>query len=274
MGDKGKLLSIEKLEKSYVKGTPVLKGISLEFHEGEFVVVIGPSGAGKSTFIRCLNRMIEPSSGSIIFNGETTNTLKGHSLRRMRSQIGMVFQHHNLVGRTNVIRNVLHGRLGQMPFWKSLLGRYSQQDKQDAFRLIESVGLTEQIHQRTDALSGGQMQRVGICRAMVQNPKLLLADEPIASLDPKSAEIVMESLHRLSLERGLTCIVNLHQVDFARRFASRVIGIRKGEVVFDDVPEALTDQVASYIYEGMEHQMTLEAQHQHDKVHGHQAVAV
>jgi phosphonate transport system ATP-binding protein len=267
------LLSINKLDKSYVKGTPVLREISLDFHEGEFVVVIGPSGAGKSTFIRCLNRMIEPSGGAITFNGEETGSLKGSALRRMRSQIGMVFQHHNLVGRTNVIRNVLHGRLGQMPFWKSFLGLYSDEDKRSAFNLISSVGLSEQIHQRADALSGGQMQRVGICRAMVQNPKLLLADEPIASLDPKSADTVMESLHRLSTERGLTCIVNLHQVDFARRFATRIIGIRAGKVVFDGAPEALTDEVAAHIYEGMEHQMTLEAQHAHEKMHG-RAVAV
>lgn len=255
-----KLLSIKALSKSYTKDIPVLKGIDLEFSEGEFVVVIGPSGAGKSTFIRCLNRMIEPTGGVITFGGADVGTLRGKRLREMRSRIGMVFQHHNLVGRTNVVRNVLHGRLGQMPLWKSLLGLYSQEERLDAYRLLESVGLTEQMYQRADALSGGQMQRVGICRAMIQNPKLLLADEPIASLDPKSADIVMESLHKLSSERGLTCIVNLHQVDYARRFASRIIGIREGVVVFDDRPEALTEEMTAYIYQGKEHQMTLQPQ--------------
>lgn len=254
------VLSVNELKKSYTKDNMVLKGISLDFQEGEFVVVIGPSGAGKSTFIRCLNRMIDPSSGSVIFDGEHVENLRGSRLRGIRSRIGMIFQHHNLVGRTNVIRNVLHGRLGQMPLWKSFLGLYSADEKCEAYRLLETVGLTEQIYQRADALSGGQMQRVGICRAMIQNPKLLLADEPIASLDPNSAEIVMESLHRLSTQRGLTCIVNLHQVDFARRFATRIVGIKEGVVVFDGKPEELTDEITAFIYQGKEHQMTLEGQ--------------
>ncbi len=256
--DQKPLLSIKGLQKSYVKNQPVLKGIDLNFHEGEFVVVIGPSGAGKSTFIRCINRMIDPSAGEVVFGGQATQNLNGAALRRVRSRIGMIFQHHNLVGRTNVIRNVLHGRLGQMPFWKSFFGLYAQADRAEALRLLNSVGLQDQIYQRADSLSGGQMQRVGICRAMLQNPLLLLADEPIASLDPKSAEVVMESLHRITLEKGLTCIVNLHQVDFAKRYATRIIGIKGGRVVFDGPPETLNAETTAYIYEGKEEQMTLE----------------
>ncbi len=254
------ILSVKELKKSYTKDIMVLKGISLDFQQGEFVVVIGPSGAGKSTFIRCLNRMIDPSSGSVIFDGAHVEKLYGSRLRGIRSRIGMIFQHHNLVGRTNVIRNVLHGRLGQMPLWKSFLGLYSADEKREAYRLLETVGLSKQIYQRADALSGGQMQRVGICRAMIQNPKLLLADEPIASLDPNSAGIVMESLRSLSAQRGLTCIVNLHQVDFARRFATRIVGIKEGKVVFDGKPEELTEEITAFIYQGKEHQMAFEGQ--------------
>lgn len=253
------VLQIEDLRKSYTKDKEVLKGIDLKFFEGEFVVVIGPSGAGKSTFIRCINRMINPSKGSIVFDNVHMEALSGPKLRKMRRQIGMVFQHHNLIGRTNVIRNVLHGRLGYMPFYKSLFGLYTDEDRRAAVELLETVGLEEQIYQRADELSGGQMQRVGICRAMTQSPKLLLADEPIASLDPKSAKVVMESLHNITSKQGLTCIVNLHQVDFARSFATRIIGIKDGSVVFDDVPEALTDEIAADIYKGKERQMTLES---------------
>lgn len=256
--DKTPLLCIKDLQKCYVKNQAVLRGIDLTFYEGEFVVVIGPSGAGKSTFIRCINRMIDPTGGEILFGGQAIQHLKGAALRRVRSRIGMIFQHHNLVGRTNVIRNVLHGRLGQMPFWKSFLGLYAQADRAEAMRLLHTVGLQEQIYQRADSLSGGQMQRVGICRAMLQSPSLLLADEPIASLDPKSAEVVMESLHRITLEKSLTCIVNLHQVDFAQRFATRIIGIKGGRVVFDGPPTALSEEMTAYIYEGKEEQMTLE----------------
>jgi len=249
------LLKIENLQKSYTRDKLILKGIDVTFDRGEFVVVIGPSGAGKSTFIRCINRMIDPSGGEIYFNGEKTSHLKGKGLRDIRSQIGMIFQHHNLVSRTNVIRNVLHGKLGQMPAWKSLLGLYSEADKREAVELLKSVGLSEQMYQRADALSGGQMQRAGICRAMLQHPKLLLADEPIASLDPKSARTVMNHLHQITAENGLTCIVNLHQVDFARQYASRIIGIKDGVIVFDDVPEMLTEGTVSAIYEGKEEQM-------------------
>jgi phosphonate transport system ATP-binding protein len=167
----------------------------------------------------------------------------------------MIFQHYNLIGRTNVIKNILHGRLGHMSFFQSLLGLYPDSDRERAFSLLEEVGLADQVYKRADALSGGQMQRVGICRALMQEPKILLADEPIASLDPKSAEIVMDQLKRMAEDRGICCIVNLHQVDFARRYASRIIGIKQGALVFDGSPELFTQDVARSLYEGKEAQM-------------------
>jgi phosphonate transport system ATP-binding protein len=245
---KNPLLSVKNLRKSY-GDFEALRGIDLEFQEGELVAIIGSSGAGKSSFIRCINRMIDPTAGELLFDGDMhMEKLRGAALRRSRAKIGMIFQHYNLIGRVNVIKNVMHGRLGQVPFWKSLLGLYDETDKQRAVKLLEEVGLTDQMYKRADALSGGQMQRVGICRAVMQSPKLLLADEPIASLDPKSSEIVMECLTRVTRQSGLCCIVNLHQVDFAKKYADRVIGFRLGEVVFDGTPEQLTDAMIHQIY--------------------------
>lgn len=252
------LLSIKNLVKVYGKETRALNGISLDFYSGEFIVVIGPSGAGKSTFIRCINRLVDPTEGEIVFENQHLEKVNGHKLRKERSKIGMIFQHYNLVGRTNVIKNVLHGQLSNTPLYKSILGLYREEDKREAVELLKKVGLEDQIYKRADALSGGQMQRVGICRAILQRPKLLLADEPIASLDPLSANIVMQQLHDISAERNLTCIVNLHQVDFAKKFATRIVGIKKGMVVFDGTPSELTDDIVRDIYEGKESQMTLQ----------------
>ena len=254
------LLSIRNLKKVYGKNTRALNGISLDFFPGEFVVVIGPSGAGKSTFIRCINRLVDPSEGEIIFDGSHLVSLKGKDLKKARSKIGMIFQHYNLVGRTNVIKNVLHGQLSNTPLYKSLFGLFRYEDKKEAVELLKKVGLQDQIYKRADELSGGQMQRVGICRALLQRPKLLLADEPIASLDPLSAEIVMQQLHDISVEKQLTCIVNLHQVEYAKQYATRIVGIKGGSVVFDGTPSQLTDDVVAHIYEGKESQMGLESE--------------
>lgn len=254
------LLSIRNLGKIYGKDTRALKGISLDFYPGEFIVVIGPSGAGKSTFIRCINRIVDPSEGAVIFDGQHLEKLSGRKLRKERSKIGMIFQHYNLIGRTNVIKNVLHGQLSNIPLYRSLFGLYPYEDKKEAVELLRKVGLQDQIYKRADELSGGQMQRVGICRAILQRPKLLLADEPIASLDPLSANIVMQQLHSISQEKRLTCIVNLHQVDYAKKFATRIIGIKQGEVVFDGAPSHLTDELIKDIYEGKESQMKLQAE--------------
>lgn len=251
------LLELRNIEKRYGTSTHALRGVSASFAAGEFVVVIGPSGAGKSTFIRCINRMIDPSCGEIIFDGTHMEQLKGKKLRDARSRIGMIFQHYNLIERTNVLKNVLHGRLGQMSFIDSFFGRFSQADRKEAYELLKQVGLEDQIYKRADELSGGQMQRVGICRALVQHPKLLLADEPIASLDPNAANIVMDTLRQMTSERGLTCIVNLHQVDFAKKYATRIIGIKEGKIVFDGAPDTLSDQMIADIYQGKEKQMTL-----------------
>lgn len=248
------ILQIRGLRKSYAS-FEALKGIDLDFYPGEFAVIVGPSGAGKSTLLRCVNRMIDPSGGDILFGHTHMESLCGAKLRRQRSLIGMIFQHYNLIGRTNVVKNILHGRLGHMGFFKSLLGLYPDADRERAFQLLEEVGLLDQVYKRADALSGGQMQRVGICRALMQEPRMLLADEPIASLDPKSAEIVMDQLKRMTEDRGICCIVNLHQVDFARRYASRIIGIKQGTVVFDGSPELFTQDVARSLYEGKEAQM-------------------
>ncbi len=252
------VLSIKQLVKVYGKDTRALNGITLDFYPGEFIVVIGPSGAGKSTFIRCINRLVDPTHGEIVFDGQHLEKLGGRRLRSARSRIGMIFQHYNLVGRTNVLKNVLHGQLSSTPLYKSLFGLYRHEDKLEAVELLKKVGLEDQIYKRADELSGGQMQRVGICRALLQRPKLLLADEPIASLDPLSANIVMQQLHAISVEKRLTCIVNLHQVEFARKYATRIIGIKQGSAVFDGPPSELTEAMVRDIYEGKESQMTLQ----------------
>lgn len=251
------ILEIHDLKKSYNETTHALQGIDVSFEAGEFVVIIGPSGAGKSTFIRCINRMIDPTCGDIIFDGVHMEKLKGKTLRKHRSRIGMIFQHYNLIGRTNVIKNVLHGRLGHMKFIDSLFGRFSKKDIQEAAELLKQVGLEEKMYKRANELSGGQMQRVGICRAIIQHPKILLADEPIASLDPNSANKVMDTLYKMTCERGLTCIVNLHQVDFAKKYATRILGIKGGKLVFDGSPKELSDEIIQDIYRGKEEQMTL-----------------
>jgi len=254
--EKAPLLKISELRKSYAE-KEVLKGLDIEIQEGEFVVVIGPSGAGKSTFIRCINRMVDPTSGSLEFDGMDITQLKGKPLRIARSYMGMIFQHYNLIGRTNVIKNVLHGRLGHKSFFATLTGNYSDWEKQEAYDLLHKVGLGEHMYKKAKDLSGGQMQRVGICRAMMQSPKLLLADEPIASLDPKSAKIIMDQIHDLVTERNIACIMNLHQVQVARDYATRIIGIKEGRVVYDGAPAELTEEMVNYIYEGKIEEMEL-----------------
>lgn len=249
------LLDIQQLKKKYGAGTVALDGIDLKVKPNEFVAVIGPSGAGKSTLLRSVNRLIEPSGGSILFNGQRVEKANGRELRRIRSQIGMVFQHYNLVGRLSVLENVLHGRLGYMSSLAGVFNRYSEEDKKEAIALLGKVGLENEIYKRADELSGGQKQRVGVCRALAQKPKLILADEPIASLDPKSSATVMEAIHKNCAEQGIACLVNLHQVEVAKQYASRIIGIKNGKMVFDGPPEALSDHHTALIYEGKEHQM-------------------
>ncbi|MCL2188222.1 MAG: phosphonate ABC transporter ATP-binding protein [Defluviitaleaceae bacterium] len=243
------LLEIKNLVKNYTRpDTEVLQGVNLTVQAGEFVVIIGPSGSGKTTLIRCINRLISPTAGEIYFEGEPTGAYRGARLRKLRTQIGMIFQDYNLIYRSNVMQNVLHGRLGHMNFLRSALGLYTQEDLQAAQDLLVAVGLEDFMHNKAGTLSGGQMQRVGICRAMMQSPKLLLADEPISSLDPASARIILDQIKMLTTARGLTGIINLHQVDFAKAYASRIIGLRLGKIVFDGKPGDLTEEMVDHIY--------------------------
>lgn len=248
------ILNIKGLVKAYGGGTLALKGIDLKVEEGEFIAVIGPSGAGKSTLLRSINRLIEPSEGTIEFLGEQMNGNKS-SLRRWRAQIGMIFQHYNLVNRSSVLENVLHGRLGYMSSMAGIFSRYSEEDKRAAIELLAKVGLEKEVYKRADELSGGQKQRVGISRALMQKPKLILADEPIASLDPKSSAVVMDTIYENCRSRGIACLVNLHQVEVAKKYATRIVGIKGGAKVFDGTPEELTDEMIFNIYEGKEHEM-------------------
>jgi phosphonate transport system ATP-binding protein len=242
------ILEIRNLRKQYADGTLALKDVSLRVHRGEFVAVIGPSGAGKSTLLRCINRLVEPSGGSIIVNGVDAVKASGRQIRRLRREVGMIFQQFNLVERVTVLRNVLHGRLGYRNPIAGALGLFSRQEIEEAKNILRRLGLHEQMYKRADELSGGQQQRVGIARALSQKPLIILADEPIASLDPATSETIMQILSAICREDGITCLVNLHQVDVAKRYADRIIGIRQGTVVFDGPPEALDDKAVGKVY--------------------------
>ena len=242
------LLDVGHLVKRYDGARPALDDISFSVRKGEFVSVIGPSGAGKSTLLRCINRMIEASSGEVRFEGAAVGQLTRGHLKKVRSKIGMIFQHYNLVERLTVIENVLHGRLGSKSTLSGALGRYSREEKQRAMDVIAMLGLAEHVYQRCDRLSGGQKQRVGIARALVQDPKMILCDEPIASLDPNAARMIMEQLKRLSNEMHISLIVNLHQVDVALRYSDRILGVNKGRLVFDGGPGELSPERIGEIY--------------------------
>lgn len=241
------ILEAKSLCKEY-NGITALRNINFSVRQGEFVSIIGPSGAGKSTLLRCINRMIEASSGQIIFDNQSVLSLRDRELRRLRTQIGMIFQHYNLVNRLSVVENVLHGRLGYKSTLAGILGNYSEQEKLQAFEILGKLGLAEHCYKRCDELSGGQKQRVGIARALIQNPKLILCDEPIASLDPSSAKTIMDYLKNINQNMGITCLVNLHQVDVAIKYSDRIIGVRKGEIVYDGPPDSLSEQTIYEIY--------------------------
>jgi phosphonate transport system ATP-binding protein len=212
--------------------------------------VIGPSGTGKSTLIRCINRLVEPTAGEILFEGRDLVRLRRGELRAARRRIGMVFQEYNLVERLTVMENLLCGRLGYVSPFKAWLRRYPQADIERAFDLLDTVGLAAYVHARADSLSGGQRQRVGIARAMMQEPRLLLADEPTSSLDPKTSVEIMALVRSLSERHGFPVIINIHNVELARRFADRVVGMTGGRVVFDGAPDSITDEHLKSIYGG------------------------
>ncbi|MDR9797280.1 phosphonate ABC transporter ATP-binding protein [Aeribacillus pallidus] len=242
------ILTLNNVSKRYGSNTMALQDMNFSVKEGEFVSIIGPSGAGKSTLLRCINRMIEASSGEIIFDGVDILKLGKKSLRKVRATIGMVFQHYNLVTRLSVIENVLHGRLGYKSTLAGAFGLYSEEEKKQAVHILGLLGLEDQVYKRCDQLSGGQKQRVGIARALIQNPRMLLCDEPIASLDPNSAKIIMDHLKNISSTLGITCIVNLHQVDVALKYSDRIIGINNGKKVYDGSPKEITEDIVRNIY--------------------------
>ncbi len=243
-------LQIENLVKEYVPGKPILNGISFEVKGTSSVAIIGPSGTGKSTLIRCVNKLIPPTSGNVYVSGENITNLTGADLRRARRKIGMVFQEFNLVERLSVMENVLSGRLGYVAPWRAWLRKYPQEEINRAFELLDAVGLLEFAQQRADSLSGGQRQRVGIARAIIQEPHVLLADEPTSSLDPKTSVEIMELLLELSEARGIPFIVNIHDVELAKRYLSRVIGLSKGGIVYDGSPDELSKDHLKMIYGG------------------------
>ena len=243
-------IQIRGLVKEYKRGVPVLKGIDLSIAGEGITAIIGPSGTGKSTLIRCINRLIDPTAGEILFQGMDLAKLKGSELRTARRRIGMVFQEYNLVERLTVMENVLTGRLGYMSAFKAWLRQFTPEDIEDAFNLLDAVGLTNFANQRADALSGGQRQRVGIARAVMQHPEILLADEPTSSLDPKTSVEIMDLLANLAGKRNIPVIVNIHNVELAKRFCHRMIGMTDGKVVFDGSPAQLTDETLKQIYGG------------------------
>lgn len=242
------VLKFENVNKYYSNKVHALHNISLDIEAGEFVAVIGPSGSGKSTLLRTVNRLIDVSDGRIYVDGVDITNIKGKNLRAVRRKIGMIFQNYNLVYRLSVLQNVLHGYLGYLDGIKGILGIYPEEEKLRAIHLLEEMGLGAFCYNRAADLSGGQKQRVGIARAIMQRPKILLADEPIASLDPSSAKNIMDILAGLVKNKNITCIVNLHQLDVARKYATRIVGLSKGTVVFDGRPEGLTEAIIEKIY--------------------------
>lgn len=247
-------LEIEGLVKEYRRGQPVLKGINLSIEGLGLTAIIGPSGTGKSTLLRCINRLIDPTQGAIWFTSEGRRTdlskLRGRALRASRRQIGMVFQEYNLVERLTVMENLLTGRLGYVSAWDAWRRKFPPQDIERAFELLDTVGLGEFANQRADALSGGQRQRVGIARALMQSPQVLLADEPTSSLDPKTSVEIMSLLREQGRAQGIPVIVNIHDVELARRFADRLVGMSGGQVVYDGDAAGLLDEKLKQIYGG------------------------
>ncbi len=242
------MLEISKLVKRYRTGDLALKEIDLVVPDGQVMALIGPSGAGKSTLIRCVNRLVQPTSGAVRLNGTDLVALSSGELRKARRRFGMIFQEYALVERLSVMENVLSGRLGYVGFWQSWFRRFPQSDIDEAFRLLSRVGLDHMVDKRADELSGGQRQRVGICRALIQNPELLLVDEPTASLDPKTSRQIMRLIRELCQERGLSAIINIHDVMLAQMFAERIVGLKLGEIVYDGPPAGLTPEVLTTIY--------------------------
>ena len=252
------MLRLENLSKRYKTGDLALNNVTLEIPDGQLVALIGPSGAGKSTLIRCVNRLVDATKGTIHLGEREINGLSNRDLRRARRRMGMIFQEYALVERLTVMENVLSGRLGYVNFWQSLFRKYPKENVREAYRLLDRVDLMYMVDKRADELSGGQRQRVGICRALIQDPELLLVDEPTASLDPKTSRQIMRLIRELCEERGLAAIINIHDVALAQMFSERVVGLKLGEIVYDGPPEGLTPEVLTEIYGEEDWEKTIE----------------
>ncbi|HEY8269930.1 MAG TPA: phosphonate ABC transporter ATP-binding protein [Pseudobdellovibrionaceae bacterium] len=242
------ILSIKNLVKTYPNGVQALKGVSFDVKRGEFLVVIGLSGSGKSTLLRCVNRLHDPTSGQIVFEGKDIAQVQGEEVRSLRKHIGMIFQHFNLIPRHSVLSNVLMGRLGAMGSFQSIFGFFSDEDKAKALKYLKLVGIADKAKIRADQLSGGQQQRVAIARALAQGPSILLADEPVASLDPATCHTVMDYLKKVNTELGITVVCNLHFLSLVRQYATRVIALKGGEIVFEGKPSDITEEWFQKIY--------------------------
>ena len=255
------ILQVNELHKSFGPSTHVLRGINLKVEQGEFLGIIGLSGTGKSTLLRCINRLIEPSSGEILFppaifsrqaDGSWKDVLRlsQHELRLLRRKVGMIFQQFNIVKRLSVLENVLSGGLGYQPPLKSCLGFFSREEKRRALINLDRVGLLDHAYKRADELSGGEQQRVAIARTLMQNPAIILADEPVSNLDPRLSRLILDILRRVCLEDGITALVSLHTLDLTREYADRIVGLKEGKVFFDGPARDLTDAVAERVYQG------------------------
>lgn len=248
------MIVFKNVSKRYPNGTLALKNINLTIESGEFIGIIGLSGAGKSTLIRTINQMHPITEGDLTVNGIEVKKLKGASLRKFRRQIGMVFQSFNLVTRTTVIRNVLNALVPEIPFWRVLLGVFTKKEEIKALEALDHVGILDKAYTRVDQLSGGQQQRVALARTLTQDPKIILADEPVAALDPVTANVVMEDFKRINREENITVLINIHHVEMALKFCDRIIGIRDGEIVYDGLATEVTQQVLDHIYKGQSYE--------------------
>ncbi len=252
------MLRLEGLSKRYKTGDEALKGVDLEIPDGQVIALIGPSGAGKSTLIRCVNRLVEPTKGKVYLGDLELTGLSSGALRKARRKMGMIFQEYALVERLTVMENVLSGRLGYVSFLASWTRKFPKKDIREAYRLLDRVGLMHMADKRADELSGGQRQRVGICRALIQDPELLLVDEPTASLDPKTSRQIMRLINELCAERGLAAIINIHDVLLAQMYSQRVVGLELGSIVYDGPPDGLTPEVLTRIYGEEDWEATIE----------------
>ena len=244
------MIEFKNVSKTYPNGVKGLKNVNLTIDQGEFVAIIGLSGAGKSTLIRTINRMIDITEGQLTVDGTDVMTLKGKSLRRFRRKIGMIFQSFNLVSRSTAIKNVLTSMVPDMPWWKVILGIFSKDQKMHALEALDKVGILDKAYTRCDQLSGGQQQRVALARTLNQNPKIILADEPVASLDPITARQVMQDFVRINKDYNISILLNIHHIDLALQYCDRVIGVRAGEIVFDGPASTITQEQIDYVYNG------------------------